>query len=315
VFADLDSDGALEVVSSCEGAQRTVFVHWAPQDKKLLLESTAWRTEPIAATEKQQLWMFALPMPIEGRRGVDLILGSKSKGASVSLLRASAGGRDAAAWRLQSLYRAGWIMSLVPHDVDGDGDADVVVSDRRGRNSGVLWLENPDGGRDANDSPPWTEHRLGGTGKEVTFLDVSDIDGDKKVDIVCATREGQIVFLRRSGDSAGDWEEHAIENPLGIPGGKSVRAADIDGDGRTDLIHTAELGGSRERPGVVWMSYRQKPTDRVWDVHDISGSREGNKFDLVQTLDLDADGDQDILACEERDNLGVIWYENRHNGK
>ena len=30
----------------------------------------------------------------------------------------------------------------------------------------------------------------------------------------------------------------------------------------------------------------------------------------MKLLDIDADGDLDILTCEERDNLGVIWYEN-----
>ena len=59
------------------------------------------------------------------------------------------------------------------------------------------------------------------------------------------------------------------------------------------------------------MSYGETPADPVWDVHDISG-REGNKFDLVQTLDVDGDGDPDILGCEERDNLGLFWYENPH---
>ena len=27
-------------------------------------------------------------------------------------------------------------------------------------------------------------------------------------------------------------------------------------------------------------------------------------------VDMDGDGDLDVLTCEERDNLGVIWYEN-----
>jgi hypothetical protein len=306
VFADVDGDGRLDVVSSCEGSERTVFVHWAPRDEKLLLDADAWRTEAIGATVQQQQWMFALPIPVAGRKGVDLIVGSKGSGASVSWLEAPADGRELAAWKLHPLYQAGWIMSLVPHDVDGDGDDDVVVSDRKGKNRGILWIENPGA---TGDSPPWPIHRLGGSGKEVMFLDLADLDGDGRKDIVCATRNGQIVFLRRTGDSAAEWEEHLIENPLGIAGGKSIRAADLDGDGRMDLIHTAELGGSRERPGVVWMSYRESPTDSIWDVHDISG-REGNKFDLVQTLDLDADGDLDVIACEERDNLGLFWYEN-----
>ena len=39
-------------------------------------------------------------------------------------------------------------------------------------------------------------------------------------------------------------------------------------------------------------------------------SDRGVKFDLVQLLDIDRDGDLDILTCEERDGLGVLWYEN-----
>lgn len=43
--------------------------------------------------------------------------------------------------------------------------------------------------------------------------------------------------------------------------------------------------------------------------HDIGGP-EGVKFDLIQLEDLDADGDLDLITCEERHQLGVIWYEN-----
>jgi hypothetical protein len=309
VFADLDGDDVLDVVSSCEGNERTIFIHWAPHDRSALFDPTAWRTEPIPATRKRQPWMFALPMQVDGRHGLDLIVGGKGNGATVAWLQAPSNAREMAGWKLHTLYQAGWIMSLVPHDVDRDGDDDVVVSDRKGGRRGVLWLENPGPEATVRSASQWTEHRLGATGQEAMFLDLADLDGDGRTDIVCATRNGHIVYLRRAGDSADAWEERFIENPEGVPGGKSVRAADINGDGRVDLVHTAELGGSRERPGVVWMSYRQSPGDATWDVHNVSGSF-GNKFDLTQVLDLDHDGDLDILACEERDNLGVFWYEN-----
>ena len=47
----------------------------------------------------------------------------------------------------------------------------------------------------------------------------------------------------------------------------------------------------------------------AWLQHNLGGP-EGVKFDLIQALDLDADGDLDVMTCEERDQLGVIWYEN-----
>jgi hypothetical protein len=51
-------------------------------------------------------------------------------------------------------------------------------------------------------------------------------------------------------------------------------------------------------------------------VFDLSGP-DGIKFDLNLLLDIDADGDIDVVNSEENDNardgkagLGVVWYEN-----
>ena len=88
--------------------------------------------------------------------------------------------------------------------------------------------------------------------------------------------------------------------------------ADINSDGRLDLVHATNTGGKRTAPGLVWMSYQQKVTESRWQAHDISGL-EGVKFDLIQVLDLDGDQDLDVISCEERDNLGVFWYENPLN--
>ena len=37
---------------------------------------------------------------------------------------------------------------------------------------------------------------------------------------------------------------------------------------------------------------------------------DGVKHDLVPLIDLDGDGDLDVLTTEETKGLGVVWYEN-----
>jgi hypothetical protein len=309
VLVDLDGDGILDVVSCCEGRTRSVFMHWAPTDSPFeYLEPDAWRTEAIPAVEGMQMWMFALPMQIDGRGGIDLIVGSKGPGASIGWLQSPEDPRDAAGWKFHRLYDAGWIMSLLAIDVDEDGDDDVLASDRYGEKRGVLWLENP-GAEAAARGRRWNEHRIGANGRHVLFLTAADLDRDGLRDVLTTTREGVVIYLHRTRRRPAAWQEYEFRNPFGVSNGKAVRVADVDLDGRPDIVHTANTGGDRTKPGVAWMNYRRSPTDPDWQPHDVSGP-EGIKFDLIEPADLDADGDLDLIACEETDNLGVFWYEN-----
>ncbi len=305
VFVDLDGDGAVDVVSSCEGRVRTMFVHWAPKRRPDYLREDKWSTVAIPCTQDKQAWMFAAPIQLDGTAGPDLIVGSKGREASVGMVLASANARDVAGYRYQRICDAGWIMSLLLHDMDGDDDQDVVVSDRKGAARAVWWLENP-GSQAVAKNIAWKKHLIGGRGMEVMFLDVVDIDGDHQAEVITATRNGKILVHRRSGS---EWTEQSVANPQDAPNGKSVRAADIDLDGRVDFVHSINNLGKRQFHGLTWMSYRDSPRDAIWVTKTISGE-EGVKFDLIQLLDVDADGDLDVITCEERDNLGVFWYEN-----
>ena len=115
----------------------------------------------LPATAGTQMWMYAVPAQVDGRHGIDLLVGSKGNGATVGWLEAPPDARDLDAWKFHSLYKAGWIMSLVARDLDADGDADVIVSDRKGPSRGLLWLEHPGRKQVTGD---WPEHRIGADG-------------------------------------------------------------------------------------------------------------------------------------------------------
>ena len=306
VFADLDGDGAVDVISSCEGKTQSLFVHWAPPEPRRLLDAASWRTEAIPAARKTQAWMYCLPLQVDGRHGLDLVCGSKNRGAQIGWFESPQNPRDLAAWTWRPIDEAGWIMSLEAIDVDADGDFDVVASDRKGPRRGVRWLENP--GPGSKQFAKWPTHDIGGADKEVMFLKATDLAGDGRLDFVAAVKDGDILYLRQTSQQPPAWEEHAIAMPQQTGTGKGINVGDVNLDGRPDIVFSCEH--AQGKSGVIWLSYSQAPTQRDWTAHEISGRQDGVKFDLVELLDLDADGDLDVLTCEERDNLGVIWYEN-----
>ena len=296
VFVDLNLDGAIDVVSACEGKQRELFVHWAPTSPADYLNEMAWRTEPLPGSHPTSMWMFSLPWPKADHSGIDLISGAKGNGAAIGRLVQA---ENTQRWNWQPIVDAGWIMSLEAEDINGDGKADLVYSDRKGKTRGVFWIDM------ANPDKPGKPQLIGGANQEVMFLDVADFDADGKKDVVVAMRSEGILVMRRTSDEP-MFEPIRIPLPPNTGGGKSVRIGDIDSNGTPDLVFSCEH--SENKHGVMWLS-RSENSDE-WTPHQISGDKDGIKFDLLQLIDLDEDGDLDVLTCEERDNLGVIWYEN-----
>lgn len=299
VLADVDGDGNYDVVSCCEGKVKSIFIHWAPGNEK---SAEDWKTVAIPVAEGKEAWMFAVPVDLNGDGLPELIAGSKNAGASVSILSAIGDPREPKNWRLKKLVDAGWIMSLQPHDMNGDDLPDVLVSDRKGKHRGVYWLQNP--GKVGGE---WRRQDIGGADREVMFLARGDVNGDGRPDIVTAVKSGPITWFESLADHR--WVTHEILLPENCGTGKGVAIGDINGDGRADIVFTCE-NAVDSRSGCRWLEAKGGDYDSgVWVDHEISGPV-GIKFDRIELIDLDGDGDLDCLTCEERDNLGVIWYEN-----
>lgn len=294
VFADVTNNGWLDVISCCEGKEQAVFFHLNPGNTKLARDPSHWKTMRLEQTKDVSRWMFC--QALESDR---LILGSKNPQGQISIWNLST-------QSLQRIRSAGWIMSLRATDLDSDGDDDILYSDRKGSTRCVGWLEQTSNGN-------WKDHQIGAAGMEVMFLDVARINGQWLV--ACNTRNEQVLLLTSGANPRNPWTVRRISHPLNSGAGKAVAIGDVDGDGRFDLACTCGLAEGKR--GVYWLKQPVRTLDEgvkespeKWECHDISGTKIGAKFDRIELLDFDRDGDLDLLTCEERDNLGVVWYEN-----
>ena len=319
VFVDLNNDGAVDVISSTEGKNKKVYINWAPKNPEDYLDSTKWTSEVLPVSDGLMQWMFAIPSQIDGINGMDFIAGAKGAEAKIGWFQAPENPNNMIDWKWHPISSATWVMSLLVKDIDGDGDLDVVTSDRKpGPTNGVRWLENP--GETGKQSQKWANHFIGAKGLEVMFMDIADLDGDGLEDVIATEYTHQkIVYLRKLDHTGLNWQHYNIDIPEITGRAKAVSLGDINGDGKLDIVYSSNTLKEKGKVGLVWLTYKNEPTDPVWEWHHLSGP-EGYKFDRIELLDLDGDGDLDVLTCEENygvnsQGLGLIWYENPLNNK
>ena len=316
VFSNVNDDTAIDVVSCTEGKNQKIYIHWAPQNSGSYAEAVAWSREVLPASDGLMQWMFATTFQLDGLNGVDIIAGAKGENAGIGWFQSPAVPAELDRWVWRPMSAAGWIMSLLSKDMDGDGDLDIVVSDRRGNLQGVRWLENP--GAIEQQILQWNNHFVGARDVEVMFMDRGDLDGDGLEDIVATERTNQkIIYLRRLDNTGLRWESHSIDIPTNAGKAKAVKIGDIDCDGKSDIVLSTNTLKVQDKVGLLWLSFTNETTDPHWEWHELSGPV-GYKFDRIELIDLDGDRDLDVLTCEENygadsKGLGVIWYENPEN--
>jgi len=178
---------------------------------------------------------------------------------------------------------AGAARSVFAADVDGDGDSDVLSASEA--DDKIAWYEN--------DGTPsvgaWTEHAISTSADGARLVVAADVDGDGDTDVLSASaNDDKIAWYENDGTpSVGPWTAHVISTAADAA--RSVFAADVDGDGDTDV-----LSSSLDDDKVAWYENDGTPSVGAWTEHAISTTADGAWS--VFAADVDGDGDTDVLS-------------------
>jgi hypothetical protein len=188
-------------------------------------------------------------------------------------------------------------------DLDRDGLPDVLACDAVLNR--VVWFRQASRG-------VWEERALGDTDLPAPcHATVTDLDGDGDPDLVVAVLGsvypadepiGKVVWLENDGRF--HFTTHVILDDLRRVA--DVRAGDLDGDGRPDLV-VAEFGYDRGR--VLWLENRGGNRFRDRELLALPGAIH------VPLADLDGDGDLDIVTVVSQEDEEVIAFENLGGGQ
>jgi len=188
--------------------------------------------------------------------------------------------------------------ALAVADMNQDGRPDIIGVSQRVTE--LAWYENP----------TWERHVMVANMEAPINAAAADIDGDGIPEIafqtgfsmVPAKSEGLVWLLHHQGDPRQPWKAQKIDQ---IPTAHHVVWADIDGDGRKELINAPLIGAKglgptydQDKVSLFW--YRQGD----WKRHLIDDTINGIAH-RVRAVRWDNNGREQLLAAT---NDGITLY-------
>jgi hypothetical protein len=238
-IADLDGDGRLDVVCRDQSG----FSHKTGNRVVLFFQRTPnqWTRRDLDCPHGEGIQVTDLNR--DGRP--DIILGGRWLENPVDAFQSP--------WPVH-VYTTDWTWDdakVAVADLNGDGRADIVLSpaEPKGKTYRIAWYEAPADAR----QPNWKQHVIEAETETVVHaLAVADIDADGAPDVLTARmHQGaapQDVIWHRSMDKGLRWSRQT----LSARGSHDIIAADLNGDGRPDVLG-ANHGGAFQ-PVELWLN-------------------------------------------------------------
>ncbi len=197
-------------------------------------------------------------------------------------------------------------------DVDNDGLPDIAgsydveggaeVPGARGITwwcSRMCWWKNPGDGSDN-----WPRFDIGSSTNADRY-ELADLNGDDRLDLVTSEERypghapnGSCYWFEQPADPTGEWHRHLVVTQWSM---NNLDVADVDGDGDVDIVtceHSMPFG-DKPAPGHERLQVWENDGKGNFTEHVIDRDRESHLGG--RTVDLDRDGDLDIVSIAWRD--------------
>ncbi len=180
-------------------------------------------------------------------------------------------------------------------DIDGDGKADVLALNQTTGNFSVF-LNTASAGSFTTSSLASPVNVT--TGTTPSYIAVGDLDGDGKPDVAVSNYGSSTVFVYLNTSTSGS-VSFAAPISISTTNPQQIRIADIDGDGRADLIVGVLLSSTnvnifRNTSSIGSLSFAGAYSMSL-----------GTHANTLAVGDIDGDGKPDIVVCE--DNGGFLF--------
>ncbi|MBL7847864.1 MAG: VCBS repeat-containing protein [Cyclobacteriaceae bacterium] len=188
---------------------------------------------------------------------------------------------------------------LATGDLDLDGKVDIVISNPT---AGTLMIFRNTSTIGSIDAASFATSVDLPAGTNVQHVVISDVDGDGKLDLVAAGFDSNIIAIYRNIATPGTLTTASFQARVDLATGArpfDVEAADLDGDGKTDIVTSTEGRLS------------------FWRNIGTSGSLATGSFDTRQDIfinsisvaisDLDVDGKPDLIIGPALSSVARIY--------
>lgn len=291
VAGDLDGDGDPDLLAASRDDDTIAWYENGPPGN-----GTVWGFHVISTAADGAASVQAVDL--DGDGDLDALSASALDG-KLAWYENAAG--NASVWSTHTLSTSvPSTLTVFAHDLDGDGDLDVLSATQTG--DAVVWLENA-----AGDASSFVTHTISTTLDNPLGVFAADLDGDGDGDaLVASFLDDRITWLKND-----TLHRSACFVPLvDVPASALLTAlnADVDGDGDDDLAWASSTDGL-----VVW-DENTAGDGSSWTAHTVATGLPGTK--MLSAGDLDRDGDLDLvlgktnLVGSGAGGAGIFWRRN-----